>query len=165
MESSSQWELLWTPSIFLLGHSATKVKGLKCPSPFLYKIKKWLVRTSHFFAALGASSSSLFFFLSSCAFLVASSLWFFFFLRSCFFFLASSLFVFFIASICTPFIDAFAFSFEVSYFFYCLCIVLFKWWHCFVWMIVDCWRCSVKMTFFYEQKVIRIGNPYDFFLF
>ena len=33
--------------VFLLGHPVTKVKGLKCPSPFAYKKQERLVGTNH----------------------------------------------------------------------------------------------------------------------
>ena len=73
------------------GHPATKVKGLKCPSPFAYKKQNWLVRTSQykslFMCRFRSSSSS-----TSCIIVVLlpplpcviSLHWcFFFFLHGC----------------------------------------------------------------------------------
>lgn len=132
---------------FLLGHPATKVKGLKCPSSFVYKIKKWLIRTSHSCALLPLPRYSSFF-----VFLAASSSFVpthsFLLLRCCFFFVRV-LHCFHSRSvhwhICVLLWDK---LFSLSLFV-----------HCFVWMIVGCRRCS--LNFFCEQKAIQIDNPYD----
>ena len=56
--------LLWTPRVFA-GTPATKVKGLKYPSPFAYKKQEWLVNMYRFHsssftlcAVVGSSFSS-----------------------------------------------------------------------------------------------------------
>ena len=152
--------------MFLLGHPTTKVKGLKCPSPFAYKKQEWLICKSrwsctvfvlllsffflHFLHHCGSSSSSslchftLLVLLLLPSWVLVLCLWFFLLVAPDPLLLAL-LYLFFMHCVATPSL--------LLLFLSCCCLKQCQ---------RQKWHFSEKIT--YKSSIHMTANPYGFFL-